>query len=306
MKIALIGLGRMGHAIAYRLLKYGHEVWGFDSDEKNLKLASDVGVKTVAKLQDLANYTNIFWLMVPAGDIVDSVINDLLPHLKPDDIIIDGGNSNFKDTVRRYQNLISKKINYIDCGTSGGLHGKDLGFSLMIGGDKKVFESLEPIFKAIAAPQGYAYMGPSGAGHYVKMIHNGIEYALLQSYAEGFHLLKDGKYKDLDLEKICSVWNHGSIIRSWILELAQNIFEQDQNLTNISGKIGENKTGRWTLDEAKDQHVPVDLIERSLQIRADSRQNGGNYATKVVAMLRNQFGGHAVGKIDPDVVEKEK
>ena len=299
MKIGLIGLGRMGHAIAYRLLKYGHEVWGFDSDQKNSKLASDDGVKTVAKLQDLATHENathinIFWLMVPAGDVVDNVINDLIPYLKQGDIIIDGGNSNFKDSVRRYQNLISKKINYIDCGTSGGLHGKDLGFSLMIGGDEKVFEYLEPIFKAIAVPQGYAYMGPSGSGHYVKMIHNGIEYALLQSYAEGFHLLKEGKYKNLDLEKICDVWNHGSIIRSWILELAQNIFARDQNLTDISGKIGENKTGRWTLDEAKEQNVPVDLIERSLQIRADSRQNGGNYATKVVAMLRNQFGGHTV------------
>ncbi|MFH1254791.1 MAG: decarboxylating 6-phosphogluconate dehydrogenase [bacterium] len=296
MKIGIIGLGRMGNAIAYRLIKYGYEVWGFDSDGKNSKLASADGVKTVTTLQDITHYINIFWLMVPAGEIVDSVINALIPNLKQGDIIIDGGNSNFKDTVRRYQNLISQKINYIDCGTSGGLHGRDIGFSLMIGGDKKVFESLEPIFKSIAAPQGYAYMGPSGAGHYVKMIHNGIEYALLQSYAEGFHLLKDGAYKDLDLEKISDVWNHGSIIRSWILELAQNVFAQDQNLTEISGKIGENKTGRWTLDEAKEQNIPVDLIERSLEIRAHSRQDGGNYATKVVAMLRNQFGGHAIEK----------
>ena len=294
MKIGLIGLGRMGNAIAYRLLKYGHEVWGFDSDEKNLKRASNDGVKTVTKLEDLTNSVNIFWLMVPAGEIVDHVINDLVPNLKQGDIIIDGGNSNFKDSVRRYNSLKSQNIEFIDCGTSGGLHGRDIGFSLMIGGDKKVFDKLEPIFKAIAAPQGYAYMGSSGAGHYVKMIHNGIEYALLQSYAEGFHLLKDGKYKDLDLEKISDVWNHGSIIRSWILELAQNVFAQDQNLTEISGKIGENKTGRWTLDEAKEQNVPVDLIERSLEIRANSRQDGGNYATKVVAMLRNQFGGHAV------------
>lgn len=296
MKIGLIGLGRMGHAIAYRLLKHGHDVWGFDRDEKNSKLAAANEVKTVASLQDITKNVNVFWLMVPAGEIVDSVINDLLPHLKQGDIIIDGGNSNFKDSVRRYQNLISQKINYVDCGTSGGLHGKDFGFSLMIGGDKKIFERLEPIFKSIAAPQGYAYMGPSGAGHYVKMIHNGIEYALLQSYAEGFHLLKDGKYKDLDLEKISDVWNHGSIIRSWILELAHNIFEKDQNLLDVSGKIGENKTGRWMLEEAREQSVPVDLIERSLEIRANSRQDGGNYATKVVAMLRNQFGGHSIEK----------
>jgi 6-phosphogluconate dehydrogenase len=304
MKIGLIGLGRMGNAIAYRLLKYGHEVWGFDRDEKNSKLAADSGVKIVADLQDLSSHANIFWLMVPAGDIVDSVINELLSDLKQGDTVIDGGNSNFKDSVRRSQSLKSKNINFIDCGTSGGLHGRDFGFSLMIGGDKKVFENLDPVFKAIAAPQGYQYVGTSGAGHYVKMVHNGIEYALLQAYAEGFHLLKEGNYKDLDLEKISDVWNHGSIIRSWILELAHNIFEHDQDLTDISGKIGENKTGRWTLDEAIAQNVPVDLIEKSLQIRASSRETGGNYATKVVAMLRNQFGGHAIENVEK-VGEKE-
>jgi len=331
MKIGLIGLGRKGHAIACRLIKGGHEVWGFDGDANILNAACDDGVKPSSSIQDLANNVNIFWLMVPAGDPVDTVINELTKQIKSshlvygaapkgdgssrlrqgfdvqassprarlsDAVIIDGGNSNFKDSVRRYQTLKSQNIDFIDCGTSGGLQGKDIGFSLMIGGDKEVFEKLDPIFKSIAAPGGYAYMGPAGAGHYVKMIHNGIEYALLQSYAEGFQLLKEGRYKNLDLEKISSVWNHGSIIRSWILELAHDIFVQDQNLTEISGKIGENKTGQWTLDEAKEQNIPVDLIERSLQIRATSRQTGGNYATKVVAMLRNRFGGHLLAKKD--------
>jgi 6-phosphogluconate dehydrogenase len=239
--------------------------------------------------------------MVPAGDPVDAVIAELIEVAKPGDIIIDGGNSNFNDSIRLYNTLKLKQLNVIDCGTSGGVHGKDLGFSLMIGGDKDIFEKLEPIFKAISAPGGYEYMGPAGAGHYVKMVHNGIEYALLQAYAEGFDLLKNGKYKDLDLAKVSEVWNRGSIIRSWILNLAHNVFVQDQDLKNISGEIGENKTGQWTLDEAKKCGVSVDLIEKSLQIRAWSRQTGGNYGTKVVAMLRNQFGGHSFKRLSAKI-----
>lgn len=296
MKISVIGLGRMGHAIAFRLMGAGHDVWGFDTDSNNLKLASDIGVNISSTVQELASKVNVFWLMVPAGEIVDNVINQLSNVLKPGDIIVDGGNSHFSDSVRRYKMLKETQVNFVDCGTSGGVHGKELGFSLMVGGDKKIFDNLEPIFKALAAPGGYAYMGPAGSGHYVKMVHNGIEYALLQSYAEGFHLLKDGEYKDLDLAKISDVWNHGSIIRSWILDLAHNVFINDQDFSNISGQIGENKTGRWTLDEANDKNVPVDLIERSLEIRALSRKTGGNYATKIVALLRNQFGGHPLKK----------
>lgn len=296
MKIGLIGLGKMGNGIAHRLLNGGHEVWGFDTDSNNLKLAADTGVKCVSEIKALVLQVNIFWVMVPAGDPVDSVINDLLEFIKPGDVVVDGGNSNFHDSIRRYNFLKGKQIDFIDCGTSGGVHGRDIGFSLMIGGDKKVFEKLEPAFQSLAAEHGYGYMGPAGAGHYVKMVHNGIEYALLQAYAEGFHLLKAGEYGDLDLAKIADVWNHGSIIRSWIVGLAHNIFIHDQELKNISGEIGENKTGQWTLDEAKKFEIPVDLIERSLQIRAWSRETGGNYATKVVAMLRNQFGGHPFKK----------
>lgn len=298
MKIGVVGLGKMGAAIARRLVNHNYDVWGFDTNSDNLKTASDAGVKCVSQINELIQHADIFWLMVPAGDAVDNVINSLIQSIKPGSVIIDGGNSNFRDSVRRYKQLKEKQIHFIDCGTSGGVHGKDLGFSLMIGGDEDVFEKLKPIFTAIAAPDGYGYMGPAGSGHYVKMVHNGIEYALLQSYAEGFHLLKDGEYKNLDMAKISEVWGHGSVIRSWILELAHRVFMHDQELQSISGEIGENKTGQWTLDEAKKSDVPVDLIEKSLQIRAWSRQTGGNYATKIVALLRSQFGGHPFKKKD--------
>jgi 6-phosphogluconate dehydrogenase len=189
-------------------------------------------------------------------------------------------------------------IHFIDCGTSGGIHGKDFGFSLMIGGDHTAFIAAEPIFKALAMDQGYAHLGPSGAGHYVKMVHNGIEYALLQAYAEGFHVLKNGSYDNFDLEKICSVWNSGSIVRSWIVELARQVFEKDQTFTNVSGHIFENKTGQWMIEEARERNIPVKTIMQSLDIRAWSRATGGNYATKIVAMLRQQFGGHPIKKPD--------
>ncbi len=295
MKIGLVGLGKMGQAIAHRLTKDNHEVLGFDSNINKSKIEN---VNFVNSLEDLAKQTEIIWLMVPAGKTVDQVIQKLLPNLKSNSILIDGGNSNFADTVRRYKELKSKNINFIDCGTSGGLAGRKIGFSLMIGGKKEVFEKLQPIFKSIAAPNGYGYMGPSGSGHYVKMIHNGIEYSLLQGYTEGFNLLKNNnRYKNLDLEKITKVWSNGSVIRSFIVELAHNIFLKDQEFKNISGDIGENLTGRWTLDEAKEQNIPIDLLEKSLEIRKWSRESGGNYATKIVAMLRNAFGGHKVKKL---------
>ena len=298
LKIGVVGLGRMGHAIAYRLIQGGHQVVGFDASQQAQDDAQKIGVTCVQTLGELAQQVRIFWLMVPAGDVVDQVIASLLVHMRPEDIIIDGGNSLFHDSLRRHDELRVKNIHFLDCGTSGGLLGQEIGFSLMIGGDQEIFKKLIPVFDAIAAQNGYAYLGPSGAGHYVKMVHNGIEYALLQAYAEGFHLLaKQSHYKNLDLAQVSGVWRHGSVIRSWILDLAHNVFLKDQKLDGISGEIGENLTGRWTLDEAKKQGVPVDLIERALEIRALSRQTGGNYGTKVVALLRNQFGGHAVKKI---------
>lgn len=297
MKYALIGLGKMGQALAYRALQAGHEIIGFDIDADNCKYAAELGVQIVSSIADFAHKDiHLFWLLVPQGNIIDEVIKQLLPIMKPDDIIIDGGNSKFTDSIRRAQELALHNIFFIDCGTSGGVHGKENGFCLMVGGDQKAYETIEPLLQSVATPNGCAYVGPSGAGHYVKMVHNGIEYALLQAYAEGFHLLKEGEFKfaHFDLEKIASLWNHGSVIRSWILQLIENIMKEDQNLDTISGNIASTGMGQWTVEAAHKSDIPVFVIEESLKVREWSEKTGGNYATKIVAMLRNQFGGHKV------------
>lgn len=293
----MVGLGRMGSAVAWRLIKGGHEVFGFDQDKNSAALVKEYGVCCMGTLPELVKHVHVIWMMVPAGKPVDDVIETLLLHATKNQIIIDGGNSYFADSIRRYTILQQKGISFLDCGTSGGVHGKELGFSLMIGGDQAAYKNAEVAFKAIAATGGYAYFGPAGAGHYIKMVHNGIEYALLQAYAEGFQLLKEGKYSDLDLEKICTVWNNGSIVRSWLVNLSQQVFQKDQKLEAVSGEIGENQTGKWMVAEAHERKVPVKVIEQALDVRAWSRQTGGNFATKVVALLRNVFGGHAVKKI---------
>jgi len=302
MKLGIVGLGKMGNAIAYRLLQGGHEVVGFDLDEKALRVAQTIGVEAADSIEDVAKKSSIVWLMVPVGNPVDSTIEKLIPHMGKDDIIIDGGNSKFTDSIKRYELLKEHGIFFLDCGTSGGLAGREIGFSLMVGGDKSAYEKAVSILKSIAAPQGFGYMGPSGAGHYVKMVHNGIEYGLLQAYAEGFHILKAGQYKDLDLEKISSVWLHGSIIRSFILELSHEIFKEleskvEKDVSKIIGEIAEGGTGRWTVEEAEKQNIPTPVITQALKVRAWSRETGGDYATKLIALLRNKFGGHAVKKL---------
>lgn len=297
MKVAIIGLGKMGEALAYRAIKGGFEIFGFDPSADSCAAAEKNGVQIVATMNDFADKNiHIFWLMVPQGELVDKVINQLRPILQNDDIIIDGGNSKFTDSMRRAQDLANDKINFIDCGTSGGVHGREHGFCLMIGGNKNAYDVIEPLCKAVAAPHGYGYVGPSGAGHYVKMVHNGIEYGILQAYAEGFHLLKDGAFKKdtLNLEKISALWNHGSVIRSWILELVHDIMKEDPALNDIEGNIASTGMGLWTVEQAHESGVPVPVIEESLNVRAWSEKTGGNYATKIVAMLRNKFGGHAV------------
>ena len=297
MKIGVVGLGKMGSAIVFRLTNAGFKVLGFDPDLKARQHASTYGAQVTDILEHISQQARIIWLMIPAGELIDKVLQQLQPSLQPGDIIIDGGNSHFFDSVRRAKLLKKKSIHYIDCGTSGGIAGKIKGFSLMVGGDEKIYNIIEPILKALAAPGGYGYMGPSGAGHYVKMIHNGIEYAVLQSYAEGFNLLDNGSYNNLDLEKISKVWSHGSIIRSWILDLAHKIFKKDQELDSVGGQIQESGTGRWVVEEAYAKKIPAVLIEDALTIREWSRTTGGNYATKVVALLRHAFGGHAITKI---------
>jgi len=296
MKIGIIGLGRMGGAIAYRVLQAGHEVVGFDPHAETRQEAVAMGVQCVDAIADIVAHTNIVWLMVPAGDPVDEVISELRPKLKAGDIIIDGGNSNFKDSIRRAQMLATDGIQFLDCGTSGGLYGRSYGFCLMLGGDHASYIKMHELLVAIAAPGGLAHVGPSGAGHYVKMVHNGIEYGLLQAYAEGFHLLHEGTFKtQLDLEQISRIWNISSVIRSFLLGLVHNVFEKDQDLEKISGAVDENGTGRWTLDEALAQKMNMPVLEAALKTREWSRETGGNYTTKVIAMMRKEFGGHSLG-----------
>lgn len=290
--IGLIGLGNMGQALATRWLNAGFAVVGFDpyAHEK----IQHTHFKQVASLEELANAAQTLWLMVPAGDAVEQTVRQLSEVCKPGTVIIDGGNSFFKDSVKRAEFLKTKSIEFIDCGVSGGLFGLERGFALMIGGDKVVFEKHEALFKALSAPGGYAYVGPAGAGHYVKMVHNGIEYALLQAYAEGFHLLKDGRYKNLDLAKISDVWHHGAIIDSFLLELMHGIFVQDHEFKHVSGKVAQTGMGLWTVREAHEQKIPVTLVEDALKIRDESQKTGGNYSTKLIALMRNKFGGHKI------------
>lgn len=297
MKLGIIGLGRMGAGIAKRVALYGHDVVGYDPMVDSLSAMGEITV--VKNITEVAQQCRVIWLMVPAGQIVDQVIKQLRPHLKAGDILIDGGNSNFHDSIRRAQELATQNIYFLDCGTSGGIHGLEHGFCLMVGGDKKAYQEVVPLLKAIAAPNGFAYIGKSGTGHYVKMVHNGIEYGLMQAYAEGFELIKEGTFKEdhLNLQEITKVWNHGAIIRSWLLELSHHIFEKDQELQDVSGEIEESGTGAWTVEEAHNNSVQVPVIEKSLEVRKWSRQTGGNFATKVVALLRTAFGGHPYKKL---------
>lgn len=297
MNIGIIGLGKMGASLVDRLVRAGFTVYGFDIDEQARKEGEACGAVLVDSSQVVAKQCAVIWLMVPAGKLIDQVLEELLPHMNAQTIIIDGGNSKFTDSMERYAKLKKEQIYFLDCGTSGGLRGQYTGFCLMIGGDKPVFERVEPIFKAVAAPQGYVYTGSAGSGHYVKMVHNGIEYALMQAYAEGLQMLKEGYYKDLNLADICSVWQHGAVIRSWLLTLLYEIMLEDQTLTSVSGSVAESGMGRWTVEQAQKYSIPTQLIEDALAIRLWSQESGGNYATKVVSLLRNKFGGHAVKSI---------
>ena len=236
-------------------------------------------------------------MMIPAGAPVDDTIQRLQDTISPGDVIIDGGNSNYKDSIRRAEDLRSKQIEFLDVGVSGGIWGLKVGFNLMVGGNPAVFKQVEPIFKTLAPPDGYAYVGPSGAGHYAKMVHNGIEYSLLQAYAEGFEILRASSF-GFDLAQLARLWNHGSVIRSWLLELAQAAFERDPELAKIRGWVEDSGEGRWTLEEAIDHAVPAPALALSLFMRFRSRQDD-SFSAKVLAALRNEFGGHPVKTEDP-------
>lgn len=295
MKVAIIGLGKMGLGIAKRILQADYCVFGHDPNIHAQKEAQDLGIQIYDSLPAMAIEADVIWFMVPQGPLIDTLlaqIDEQLHSKKP--IVVDGGNSFFQDSMRRAQMLARNDIHYLDCGVSGGVHGEKNGFCLMVGGDFESYKKIEPILKAVAAPAGYNYIGLSGTGHYVKMVHNGIEYGILQAYAEGFHLLREGDFKDLDLEKISDLWMNASVIRSWLLELAHGIFVQDQELASIDGKIQEGGTGAWTVDNAHKNKIPIPVIESSLLVRRESQKTGGNFATKLIQMLRNAFGGHPV------------
>lgn len=300
MKLGFIGLGRMGLNMVTRLRQGGHEPVVYDVKPETLQAAAAVGAMTAASLPALVvqlSAPRLVWVMVPAGAITEGVITELSAGLMPGDVIIDGGNSNFHDTTRRAGTLAEKGISLVDVGTSGGIWGLKEGYCLMAGGDKRAYDQIEPVLKTLAAPEGYRYVGPSGAGHYVKMIHNGIEYAMMQAYAEGFDILQASEY-DIDLAGLCHLWNRGSVVRSWLLELAERAFAEDPGLEKISDYVEDSGEGRWTVQEAIDHSVPAVSIAYALMARFRSRQTE-SFAGKVLAALRNQFGGHPMkGRAD--------
>jgi 6-phosphogluconate dehydrogenase len=296
MQLAMIGLGRMGGNMVRRLLQGGHEVVVYDRSADATKAHVAKGVKTATDLADVAQQLaprRVVWVMVPAGAAVESTIEQLVPHLDRGDIVIDGGNSNFRDSLRRAQALEAQGIEFVDVGTSGGIHGLAHGYCLMIGASPPGFQHCEPIFRTLAPPDGYAHVGPPGAGHYVKMVHNGIEYGLLQAYAEGYEILHASQSFTLDLGQIAKLWNHGSVVRSWLNELAERAFSHDDQLAAIRGYVEDSGEGRWTVEEAMRLDVPAPVITLSLLARLRSRQEE-SFGAKVIAALRNEFGGHAV------------
>ncbi|MFL5480957.1 MAG: phosphogluconate dehydrogenase (NAD(+)-dependent, decarboxylating) [Gemmatimonadaceae bacterium] len=298
MRLAMIGLGRMGGNMTERLMKGGHEVVAFDRTPATVQKYEALGAKgahTLREVLDNLKAPRIVWIMVPAGKPVDDTIAQLMSGLSKGDVIIDGGNSNFHDTMRRAADLATKGIHFVDSGTSGGIWGLANGYCLMIGASEESFKLCEPIFRTLAPKDGYARMGPPGSGHYVKMVHNGIEYGMLQAYAEGYEILHASKEFKLDLHEIAAVWNHGSVVRSWLNELAETAFEKDIDLKDLRGYVEDSGEGRWTVQEAIDLDVPAPVITLSLLTRLRSRQ-ADSFSAKVIAALRNEFGGHAVKK----------
>ena len=301
MQLGMVGLGRMGANMTQRLLEGGHSVVVYDRSPAAEEDAIRMGAINADSLEDVARQLKgprVIWIMIPAGPPVEQTIADLLPHLESGDIIIDGGNSNFKDTKRRAATLESRGIHFMDAGTSGGIWGLKNGYCLMVGGPKPAFDHTESIFRTLAPENGFAYVGPSGAGHFAKMIHNGIEYGMLQSIGEGFEILQCSDY-DFDLDQLCDLWNHGSVIRSWLLELAQRAFAQEEDLDTIRDYVEDSGEGRWTVLEAMEKNVPAPVLTLSLLMRFRSRQDE-SFSAKVIAALRSQFGGHAVHRESGD------
>jgi 6-phosphogluconate dehydrogenase len=293
MQLGMIGLGRMGSGMTERLRAGGHEISSYDPN---------VEERTASSLEELKSQLDpprAFWLMIPAGKITEDTFHELLEIADGGDTIVDGGNSNFRDSVRRHGEAQKRGVHFVDVGVSGGVWGLEVGFCLMAGGDEEPVSRLEPVFATLAPEDGYAHVGPSGAGHFVKMIHNGIEYGLMQAYAEGFEVMRASKEYDLDLYEIAGIWRYGSVVRSWLLELLHAAFEKEgHRLEEIQGYVEDSGEGRWTIAEAIAEDVPVPVISAALYARFASRQTEGSFAAKVTAALRNQFGGHAVRAVE--------
>lgn len=297
MELGMIGLGRMGANMTERLVRGGHRVITYDRSPEAIQKTVDKGAFGAHSLADFVKQLALpraVWLMVPSGEPVDQTIEQLMPNLAKGDVVVDGGNSNYKDTLRRAEKIKKQGMHFLDAGTSGGIWGLEVGYCMMIGGEREIFQRLEPIFKTLAPKDGYLHVGPNGAGHFVKMIHNGIEYGMLQAYGEGFELLKASRF-DLDLGKISHLWNQGSVVRSWLLELCESAFAKDPDLSSIKGYVEDSGEGRWTVEEAIENSVPAPVLMLSLFSRFASRQ-ADSFSAKVIAALRNEFGGHAVKK----------
>ena len=314
MQLGMIGLGRMGGNMVRRLIQDGHDLVVFDHDSKSIQTLvgeGAVGADSLADLVDKLEAPRSVWIMVPAGDATDATVTELADLMAPGDLVIDGGNSYFKDDVRRSKSLESRKIGYVDVGTSGGVWGLERGYCMMIGGQEEDVVRLDPIFKSLApgpapgtvpatkAESGYMHAGPAGSGHFVKMIHNGIEYGMMQAFAEGFEILKEADSEkvsethryNLDLHEIAEVWRHGSVVSSWLLDLLEIALREDQDLSSFTGHVSDSGEGRWTVQTAIEEDVPAHVLTTSLYTRVRSRQEGA-YADKILSALREQFGGH--------------
>ncbi len=300
MELGLIGLGKMGFNMAERLRQGGHKVVGFDFNAEAVGKLTATGSVGVQSLEDLAKNLKApraIWIMVPAGDPVDQTIAKIEPFMQKGDIFIDGGNSNYKDSQRRHAQLTPKGFQFVDVGTSGGIWGLKEGYSMMVGGDKEPVEHLRPIFETLAPAKdkGWGHVGPSGAGHFVKMVHNGIEYGLMQSYAEGFSIMKHKEPLQLDLTQIARIWQYGSVVRSWLLDLTADALAKNPQLEGLEAYVSDSGEGRWTVFEAIDLNVSAPVITESLIRRLRSREDN-NFSDRMLAIMRNEFGGHAVKK----------
>lgn len=298
MKIGFVGLGKMGLNMVTRLIQGGHEVVVYNRSPEKIKQAEAIGAIGTSSLEALVEklpFPKIVWLMIPAGQPTIDHVEKISNLLHPGDILIDGGNSYYKNSIKAAEFLKQKQIHFLDVGVSGGIWGLKIGYCVMVGGDKKDFEYVSPLLKTLAPENGFAHVGPNGAGHFTKMIHNGVEYAMLQAYAEGFEIMAAKSEFNLDLKKISHLWNQGSVVRSWLLELAENVFSEDPTLKSIKGFVEDSGEGRWTVQEAIDNSVPAPTITLALLERFRSRQEE-SFGNKFIAALRNAFGGHAVKK----------